>query len=115
MTPLYLGSVPDMSALSENVGTKKGFVGCVSQVVVSSRSLKISPSLHPYSSRGITECETCASQPCDNGGKCQVTLSVVLMLLPLLLQVILILLFLLLALLLLLLLPLLLMLLTWLL
>jgi hypothetical protein len=32
LTPLYLGSVPNMTALSKTVGIKKGFVGCISQV-----------------------------------------------------------------------------------
>ena len=32
LTPLYLGSVPNMTALSKTVGIKRGFVGCISQV-----------------------------------------------------------------------------------
>ena len=32
LTPLYLGSVPNVGSLPKTVGTRKGFVGCISQV-----------------------------------------------------------------------------------
>lgn len=50
-------------------GRFKIFSGCISKLVINGKDQIIAPSL--VRSHGITGCETCVLNPCDNGGLCQ--------------------------------------------
>jgi len=49
-----------------------GFVGCISEVAINRKKLKISPYHQMGSTVGISTCVTCDGNLCDNGGICQV-------------------------------------------
>ena len=93
---LHLGGLSDFSkAVVQQVGVDKGFVGetmmlkvfkrnfvcyktyrfvmfsgCISQLKISGNNERISPGL-VANKVGVTGCETCAVNPCQNGGVCQ--------------------------------------------
>ena len=46
------------------------FSGCISQLKISGNNERISPGL-VANKVGVTGCETCAVNPCQNGGVCQ--------------------------------------------
>ena len=63
--PFYLGGHPDIQEL----GYEEGFQGCISLLKINSKSQVISPSL--VKSTGVTSCNACQENSCDNGGVCQ--------------------------------------------
>lgn len=67
--PLYVGGVPNFRSIHKQAGFTRGFVGCVARLVVGSVAHELVRD--SANSRGITTCETCALNPCDNGGVCQ--------------------------------------------
>jgi len=69
LEPFYLGGLPSFYRVSPDVGHVRGFVGCISRLMLGSRGRDISTTAEK--SVGITGCETCAENPCDNGGICQ--------------------------------------------
>jgi len=67
--PLYVGGVPNFGQIHRQAGYSKGFVGCVSELVISGKKqLLLRDS---QTSRGISTCDTCAGISCLNGGICQ--------------------------------------------
>lgn len=70
MEPLYIGGVPDYGIIRQQVGgASSGFVGCISKVVISNVPLDLTAD--HLTSTGVTNCETCAENPCVNNGVCQ--------------------------------------------
>ncbi|XP_046437149.1 basement membrane-specific heparan sulfate proteoglycan core protein-like isoform X37 [Daphnia pulex] len=67
--PLYIGGVPNIRSIHKLAGFTRGFVGCVGRLVVGSAAHELVRDA--TNSRGITTCETCALNPCENGGVCQ--------------------------------------------
>ncbi|CAG0883138.1 unnamed protein product [Darwinula stevensoni] len=67
--PLYLGGFQDFNQIHYQAGFSKGFVGCISRLVMGS----VIPELmrDAIVTEGVTTCETCAENPCKNGGVCQ--------------------------------------------
>ncbi len=67
MDPLYLGGLPSYYEVSADLGFTRGFVGCISRLglgrtdITRTRERRV----------GVTGCETCAQNPCTNGGLCQ--------------------------------------------
>jgi hypothetical protein len=65
--PLYLGGLPSYYEVSADLGFTRGFVGCISRLglgrtdITRTRERRV----------GVTGCETCAQNPCTNGGLCQ--------------------------------------------
>jgi hypothetical protein len=65
--PLYLGGLPSYYEVSDDLGFTRGFVGCISRLglgrtdITRTREKRV----------GVTGCETCAQNPCTNGGLCQ--------------------------------------------
>ena len=66
---MYLGAVPDFRRISRLAGYTKGFVGCISQVVVSGVPLNLGGEV--LDNDGITDCPVCQYRPCRNGGTCR--------------------------------------------
>lgn len=69
LEPLYLGGVPNFRSIHKLSGFSRGLVGCIGRLVVGSVSAELVRDA--TNSRGITTCETCALNPCENGGVCQ--------------------------------------------
>lgn len=67
--PLYIGGVPNIRSIHKLAGFSRGFVGCIGRLVVGSSAHELVRDA--TNSRGITTCETCALNPCENGGVCQ--------------------------------------------
>lgn len=67
--PLYIGGVPNYSNLNKEVEVNTGFVGCISRLVLGEKQVDLIGD--QTDSVGITNCETCAENPCNNGGVCQ--------------------------------------------
>ncbi|XP_021927336.1 basement membrane-specific heparan sulfate proteoglycan core protein isoform X6 [Zootermopsis nevadensis] len=67
--PLYVGGVPDFRNIHRLNGFTRGFVGCISRLLIGSvhHELVRDATL----SHGVTTCETCAVNPCLNQGVCQ--------------------------------------------
>ncbi|XP_066593540.1 basement membrane-specific heparan sulfate proteoglycan core protein [Prorops nasuta] len=67
---LYIGGVPayNISEIAE-AGITTGFVGCISKLLIGEKTQDLIGD--QLDSTGITTCETCAENPCVNGGVCQ--------------------------------------------
>ncbi|XP_050453317.1 basement membrane-specific heparan sulfate proteoglycan core protein isoform X8 [Cataglyphis hispanica] len=65
--PLYIGGVP--SEINKQSEMNTGFVGCISRLVLGEKQVDLIGD--QTDSVGITSCETCAENPCNNGGVCQ--------------------------------------------
>ncbi|XP_074625452.1 basement membrane-specific heparan sulfate proteoglycan core protein-like isoform X6 [Acropora palmata] len=64
---LYVGGVPDFSAISTLSGFKSGFIGCLSYLVIDGKKANLGT---PLSRLGLEDCEVCQTRPCKNGGTC---------------------------------------------
>ncbi|RWS31437.1 Basement membrane-specific heparan sulfate proteoglycan core protein-like protein [Leptotrombidium deliense] len=69
---LYIGSVPDFSAISRQSGFTKGFDGCVSYLKVGSKVIDL---FRTAAVHRVESCETCETNPCLHNGICQEALS----------------------------------------
>ncbi|XP_067214248.1 basement membrane-specific heparan sulfate proteoglycan core protein isoform X9 [Linepithema humile] len=67
--PLYIGGVPSYNNINKEVEANTGFVGCISRLVLGEKQVDLIGD--QTDSVGITNCETCAENPCNNGGVCQ--------------------------------------------
>ncbi|XP_018057777.1 PREDICTED: basement membrane-specific heparan sulfate proteoglycan core protein isoform X9 [Atta colombica] len=67
--PLYIGGVPSYSRINMQAEANTGFVGCISRLVLGEKQVDLIGD--QTDSVGITTCETCAENPCNNGGVCQ--------------------------------------------
>ncbi|XP_070527636.1 basement membrane-specific heparan sulfate proteoglycan core protein isoform X6 [Cardiocondyla obscurior] len=67
--PLYIGGIPQNSRINKQAEASTGFVGCISRLVLGEKQVDLVGD-QTYSV-GITTCETCAENPCNNGGVCQ--------------------------------------------
>ncbi|XP_039313953.1 basement membrane-specific heparan sulfate proteoglycan core protein isoform X28 [Solenopsis invicta] len=67
--PLYIGGVPSYSRINKQAEASTGFVGCISRLVLGEKQVDLMGD--QTESVGITTCETCAENPCNNGGVCQ--------------------------------------------
>ncbi|XP_025163883.1 basement membrane-specific heparan sulfate proteoglycan core protein [Harpegnathos saltator] len=67
--PLYVGGVPSYNRINKEVEINSGFVGCISRLVLGEKQIDLIGD--QTDSVGITNCETCAENPCNNGGVCQ--------------------------------------------
>ncbi|XP_018405456.1 PREDICTED: basement membrane-specific heparan sulfate proteoglycan core protein-like [Cyphomyrmex costatus] len=67
--PLYIGGVPSYSRINVQAEVNTGFVGCISRLVLGDKQVDLIGD--QTDSVGITTCETCAENPCNNGGVCQ--------------------------------------------
>ncbi|KAL1514177.1 hypothetical protein ABEB36_003476 [Hypothenemus hampei] len=71
--PLFLGGVPDYENISPEVDMERGLVGCISKFKIGYSYQDI---LHDsLNSTGITNCETCTENKCQNRGTCQEALT----------------------------------------
>ncbi|XP_076269824.1 terribly reduced optic lobes isoform X47 [Rhynchophorus ferrugineus] len=70
---LYLGGVPDYRAISRDVGVNKGLVGCIGKFIIGHDHLDIQK--EALNSTGLTNCETCTENKCQNQGACQESLT----------------------------------------
>lgn len=67
---LYIGNIPDYVIMNQNTQVGRiGFVGCISKLELNDRIIELTGNL--TSSVGVTTCETCAENPCNNSGVCQ--------------------------------------------
>jgi hypothetical protein len=67
--PLYVGGVPSYSKINDQAEATTGFVGCISRLVIGEKQVDLIGD--QTDSVGITNCEICAENPCNNGGVCQ--------------------------------------------
>jgi len=67
--PLYIGGVPSYSRINMQAEANTGFVGCISRLILGEKQVDLIGD--QTDSVGITTCETCAENPCNNGGVCQ--------------------------------------------
>ncbi|XP_011640582.1 basement membrane-specific heparan sulfate proteoglycan core protein isoform X5 [Pogonomyrmex barbatus] len=67
--PLYIGGVPSYNRINEQAEASSGFVGCISRLVLGEKQVDLIGD--QTDSVGITTCETCAENPCNNDGVCQ--------------------------------------------
>lgn len=67
---LYVGGVPNLNSLPAGaIESREGFIGCISQLKVNGREVQLYQDA--ISTVGLTACETCAEDPCNNGaGTC---------------------------------------------
>ncbi|XP_050085737.1 basement membrane-specific heparan sulfate proteoglycan core protein isoform X14 [Anopheles aquasalis] len=67
---LFVGGVPNLDALpAGSIESPEGFIGCISQLKVNSREVQLYQDA--ITTVGLTACETCAEDPCNNGaGTC---------------------------------------------
>lgn len=66
---LYLGGVPNFNEIvSTAVSSNEGFVGCISRLILKEREIELKQDA--ISKEGITSCETCANDVCENDGVC---------------------------------------------
>ncbi|KAK9294716.1 hypothetical protein QLX08_010779 [Tetragonisca angustula] len=66
---LFVGGVPSDKVISKYAEINSGFVGCISRLVIREKEIDLIGD--QTDSFGITNCETCAENPCKNGGVCQ--------------------------------------------
>ena len=71
-TPFFLGSTPDLNLIQHQTRFSKGFVGCISRLIIGGVIQQISPAI-VTKAVGLTECETCGTNPCENDAVCQET------------------------------------------
>ncbi|CAL1682411.1 unnamed protein product [Lasius platythorax] len=70
--PLYIGGLPNTAnynKIRKQFEVNTGFVGCISRLVLGEKQVDLIGD--QTDSVGITSCETCAENPCNNGGVCQ--------------------------------------------
>lgn len=66
---LYLGGAPKYDQIAPSASeVKKGFVGCISRLVLQERDIQINQ--EAIYVEGTTSCEPCADEPCQNEGVC---------------------------------------------
>jgi hypothetical protein len=66
---LYLGGVPNMDNIASTATKfKEGFVGCISRLALNERDIELNK--EAIATEGITSCEPCADEPCQNDGVC---------------------------------------------
>ncbi|XP_076684002.1 terribly reduced optic lobes isoform X2 [Andrena cerasifolii] len=66
---LFVGGVSSYSTVTKHAEINTGFVGCISRLVIGEKEIDLIGD--QTDSIGITNCETCAVNPCNNGGACQ--------------------------------------------
>lgn len=66
--PMYLGSVPNFTAISPAAGFDSGFVGCISFLKVNDQVEELSKALERSD---VSDCDTCSASQCKNHGACQ--------------------------------------------
>ncbi|XP_068986148.1 basement membrane-specific heparan sulfate proteoglycan core protein-like isoform X23 [Bombus flavifrons] len=66
---LFVGGVPSGTIITKYAEITSGFVGCISRLVIGEKEIDLIGD--QTDSSGITNCETCAENPCNNGGVCQ--------------------------------------------
>ncbi|CAG9863069.1 unnamed protein product [Phyllotreta striolata] len=74
--PLYIGGVPSANGISPEVNhydAYRGFVGCISRFKIGHAYLDILK--EAINKTGITTCESCSDNKCQNQGACQEALS----------------------------------------
>lgn len=71
--PLYLGGVPNFNEISPEANAYTGFVGCISRLKIGYTHLDIMKKATVK--QGVTTCETCSENKCQNQGVCQEALS----------------------------------------
>uniref|UniRef100_A0AAG5CPX2 Basement membrane-specific heparan sulfate proteoglycan core protein n=1 Tax=Anopheles atroparvus TaxID=41427 RepID=A0AAG5CPX2_ANOAO len=66
---LYLGGVPSFESVPLTATeVREGFVGCISRLKLNEREMQLYADA--VSTVGITVCEPCAEDPCNNAGTC---------------------------------------------
>lgn len=66
---VYLGGVPNYNDVASTaVASTEGFVGCISRLILKDREMELKQDA--IAAEGITSCETCANDVCQNGGVC---------------------------------------------
>ncbi|XP_076343695.1 pikachurin-like isoform X2 [Tachypleus tridentatus] len=66
---LYLGGVPDLKEVAQLSGITASFTGCILQVIVNNKPVKLLE--EALSGRNMDNCEhECVSKPCQNRGTC---------------------------------------------
>lgn len=70
---LYLGGVPDYNELPQEVGVYNGFVGCISRFKVGHAFVDLMRDATVKN--GLTSCETCSENKCENQAACQESLT----------------------------------------
>lgn len=74
--PLYLGGIPSPTGISPEVNgyvAYQGFVGCISRFKIGHAHLDLFR--EALNKTGITTCESCSDNKCQNQGACQEALS----------------------------------------
>ncbi|XP_029051246.2 basement membrane-specific heparan sulfate proteoglycan core protein isoform X2 [Osmia bicornis bicornis] len=66
---LFVGGVPSDNTVNKYAEITSGFVGCISRLVIGEKEIDLIDD--QTNSVGITNCETCAENPCNNAGVCQ--------------------------------------------
>ncbi|XP_076180736.1 terribly reduced optic lobes isoform X6 [Ptiloglossa arizonensis] len=66
---LFVGGTPSYYKINKHAEITTGFVGCISRLVIGEKEIDLNG--NQANSIGITNCETCAENPCNNGGVCQ--------------------------------------------
>ncbi|XP_076237238.1 basement membrane-specific heparan sulfate proteoglycan core protein-like isoform X3 [Calliopsis andreniformis] len=66
---LFIGGVSSYNTINKHAEVTSGFVGCISKLVIGEKEIDLIGD--QTDSLGITNCETCAENPCNNGGVCQ--------------------------------------------
>ncbi|XP_076481720.1 terribly reduced optic lobes isoform X17 [Bombus vancouverensis nearcticus] len=66
---LFVGGVHSGTIITKYAEINSGFVGCISRLVIGEKEVDLIGD--QTDSSGITNCETCAENPCNNGGVCQ--------------------------------------------
>ncbi|XP_075211994.1 terribly reduced optic lobes isoform X4 [Lycorma delicatula] len=69
LQPMFLGGYPGISSIQKVTGQNSGFVGCISRLAIS--KVEVDLIKNAIQREGVTHCETCAANPCDNNGVCQ--------------------------------------------
>ncbi|KAK0070812.1 hypothetical protein PV325_014033, partial [Microctonus aethiopoides] len=68
--PLYIGGVPEYAGFKNlSIHKRVGFVGCVSRLIIGNKTIDLIGEQTDII--GVTTCETCAENPCQNSGVCQ--------------------------------------------
>lgn len=73
LEPLYVGGHPNFKQVHRLAGQSKGFVGCVSELIIGTKKQQLLRD--SLSSRGVAACDTCTANSCTNGAACQEGLS----------------------------------------
>lgn len=66
---LFIGGVSNDNIINKYAEINTGFVGCISRLMIGEKEIDLIGD--QTDSVGITNCETCAENPCNNGGVCQ--------------------------------------------